>query len=67
MNKLKQIRKDLGLSQEQLASRLGVTRRTVYAWEASDTAPTVALMAVETVSRSISSAAKQRAEESGEI
>ena len=49
MNPFKQIRKELGLSQEALANRLGVTRRTVYAWEAGESAPTVALMAVESL------------------
>jgi len=67
MNPLKQIRKNLSLSQEALASRLGVTRRTVCAWETTPAAPRMAMLALETVSRSISSAAKQRADESGKI
>lgn len=66
MNALKTIRRSLRISQATLADLLGVTRRTVGTWERSSP-PRVALLAMETLSRSISSPEKVRAEESGEI
>ena len=41
----KTARKSLGMSQEQLAERLGITRRTVSAWETSGP-PAVAVLAL---------------------
>jgi len=66
MNTLKSIRRSLRITQATLAERLGVTRRTISNWEMS-TPPRVALLAMETISRSISSPEKVRAEESGKI
>ena len=66
MNALKSLRRSLRISQATLAKRLGVTRRTVGTWERS-TPPRVALLAMETLSRSISSPEKTKAEESGNI
>lgn len=40
-NRLSLIRKEKGLNQEQLAEMLGVTRQTIYKWEASITYPDV--------------------------
>ena len=37
--KLKQLRKDVGLSQAKLGKRLGVTRNAVSQWEAGATEP----------------------------
>ena len=37
--KLKQIRKELHLSQEQFAEKIGVSRQTVAKWEAGETMP----------------------------
>ena len=37
--KLQQLRKKSGLSQEQLADRLGVTRQSVSKWESGAAAP----------------------------
>jgi DNA-binding transcriptional regulator YiaG len=66
MNTIKSIRRSLRITQATLASLLGVTRRTVGNWERADP-PRVALLAMETISRSISSPEKVRAEESGKI
>ena len=41
--KLKEIRKNEGLSQEQLAERVGVSRQTINAIEKGDYNPTVRL------------------------
>ena len=38
-NKLYELRKEKGLSQEELASRLDVTRQTVSKWELGDSTP----------------------------
>ena len=38
-NKLYELRKEKGLSQEELASRLEVTRQTVSKWELGDSTP----------------------------
>lgn len=38
-NKLYEMRKEKGLSQEELASRLEVTRQTVSKWELGDATP----------------------------
>lgn len=38
-NRLYQLRKQKGLSQEELASRLNVSRQTVSKWEIGDSAP----------------------------
>jgi transcriptional regulator with XRE-family HTH domain len=38
-NKLYEMRKEKGLSQEELASRLEVTRQTVSKWELGDSTP----------------------------
>ena len=38
-NKLYELRKERGLSQEELASRLDVTRQTVSKWEVGDSTP----------------------------
>ena len=39
--KLKQMRKMLGLTQEQMAEAAGVTRQSVAQWEAGNTSPTI--------------------------
>ena len=38
-NRLYELRKQKGLSQEELANRLDVTRQTVSKWELGDSAP----------------------------
>lgn len=63
---LAMLRKALGITQSDLAQRLGVTRVTVGNWEKTE-APRVAMLAMETIQRTISSPAKARAEESGKI
>jgi len=40
-NKLFQIRKEKGLSQEKLALAIGVTRQTIYLWESNQSLPDV--------------------------
>jgi DNA-binding XRE family transcriptional regulator len=60
------LRRALGITQSNLAQRLGVTRVTVGNWEKTE-APRVAMLAMETIQRSISSPEKTRAEESGKI
>ena len=40
-NRLYELRKQKGLSQEELASRLDVTRQTVSKWELGETAPDI--------------------------
>ena len=40
-NRLSLVRKEKGLNQEQLAEMLGVTRQTIYKWEASITYPDI--------------------------
>ena len=38
-NKIMKLRKQLGLSQEELAEKLGVARQTISKWELGETAP----------------------------
>ena len=75
MNPMKEIRLNpplalwrlaLGITQETLAKRLGVTRQTISNWERGDV-PSVALLAMQTIERTIASPEKVRAEESGKI
>jgi len=56
----------LGITQETLAKRLGVTRQTVSNWERGEV-PSVALLAMQTIERTLASPEKVRAEESGKI
>jgi transcriptional regulator with XRE-family HTH domain len=56
----------LGITQEALARRLGVTRQTVSNWERGDVPP-VAMLAMQTIERTLATPEKTRAEESGKI
>ena len=56
----------LGVTQQALAERLGVTRQTVSNWERGQV-PSVAVLAMQTLERTIASPEKTRAEESGKI
>jgi Zn-dependent peptidase ImmA (M78 family)/DNA-binding XRE family transcriptional regulator len=42
VNQIKFIREQIGLSQEELGVRIGVTRQTIAAWESTERAPSVA-------------------------
>jgi Zn-dependent peptidase ImmA (M78 family)/DNA-binding XRE family transcriptional regulator len=42
VNRIKSVRDQVGLSQEELGGRINVTRQTLAAWESNDRAPTVA-------------------------
>ena len=46
MNEFKQIRKELKLTQEQVAEFIGVTRMSVLTWEKSDTPPAYAILSI---------------------
>lgn len=39
LSKLKEMRKDLKLTQTELAAKLGVTRRSIIRWENAQTKP----------------------------
>ena len=62
----KAARRALGLNQTSLAHALGVSRETVSNWERSNP-PRVASLAIQTLANTVSSPAKVRAEEGGEI
>lgn len=47
MNEFKQIRKDLGLSQSDVAEFIGVKRLSVSKWENSNEAPFYALLSIK--------------------
>ena len=38
-NKLVKLRKENGLSQEELASKIGISRQAVYKWERAEESP----------------------------
>lgn len=40
-NKILELRKELNLSQEQLAEKIGVTRQTISKWELNETSPDI--------------------------
>ena len=58
MNTFRQRRKRIGLTKVGIAEIFGVSRRTIYNWEASE-APTLAHLALD----GLISEAKRRAEE----
>lgn len=62
----KAARKAMKLNQSALALIIGVSRETVSHWERS-APPRVAMLALETVQRTLSSPAKERADESGKV
>ncbi len=43
-NRIKQIRKDAGLTQEQFAQKIGVSRNTIATYETSDRTPIAAVI-----------------------
>lgn len=54
MLNIKQLRKELKLSQESLAKKLGVTSRTVQNWEAGKEIPSSSMSALEDLAKTVS-------------
>lgn len=51
---LRQIRKELGLKQEEFADRIGVSRRSVIRWENGDFRPTLTIPQIKALEKELS-------------